>query len=218
MSETAGGCVYDGRPLDGATVRLVPSGPGSCDFAQDDEDRGSVVSSTTGVVEIAGPTLATCYLGDPDATAAAFRTDPDGTRWFRTSDLGSLSPDGTLAILGRADDVVVTGGVNVAPAPVEALLADVVPGLLDLPHVEPCVVGVPDPEWGQAVVAVLAVPGGPEALTAVGPHALAQVRERVAATLGAPSAPRRVYLTGSLPLRGPGKIDRRTVAAAVPTA
>jgi O-succinylbenzoic acid--CoA ligase len=98
--------------------------------------------------------LAEGYVGDPGATAAAFRTDPDGTRWFRTSDLGRLD-DGRLTILGRADDVILTGGVNVAPAAVEDAIAE---HLAELgTRGESCVVGVPDAEWGQAVVAVVAI-------------------------------------------------------------
>jgi O-succinylbenzoic acid--CoA ligase len=196
MSETAGGCVYDGEPLRGVRARLEPG---------------------TGVVELAGPTLAAGYVGDDTATAAAFRTDADGpdagVRWFRTSDLGALGPDGRLQVLGRADDVVVTGGVNVAPAAVEAELARVLPGVLGTTG-EACVVGVPDAEWGQALVAVVASPTTEE-MTPVTPEELARVRAAVAATLGAPSAPRRVYRVAALPLRGPGKVDRAGVAAMV---
>ncbi len=201
MSETAGGCVYDGVPLPGVRARLAPG---------------------KDVVELAGPTLAAGYVGDDAATAAAFRTDADGpdagTLWFRTSDLGAWGPDGRLRVLGRADDVVVTGGVNVAPAAVEAVLAGVLPDVLG-PAVtgEACVVGVPDDEWGQAVVAVAVGPDGPGRPAAVAPDELARVRAAVAATLGAPSAPRRVYRVAALPLRGPGKVDRARVAAMVRT-
>ncbi|MFP3714567.1 AMP-binding protein [Puerhibacterium sp. TATVAM-FAB25] len=213
MSETAGGCVYDGVPLRGVQVRLAAGD----------------------VVEIAGPTLAAGYVGDDAATAAAFRADPAGpdlagpdaaTRWFRTSDLGALGPDGTLTVLGRADDVVVTGGVNVAPAAVEAVLAEVLPGVLGGAAAEPCVVGVPDDEWGSAVVAVVATgtldaagavgaPATTPPLRPVDPRTLGRVRAAVADRLGGPSAPRRVYLVDALPLRGPGKVDRSGVAAAV---
>jgi O-succinylbenzoic acid--CoA ligase len=205
MSETAGGCVYDGVPLRGVRVRLAAGD----------------------VVELAGPTLAAGYVGDDAATAAAFRTDPAGpdagTRWFRTSDLGALGPDGALAVLGRADDVVVTGGVNVAPAAVESVLAEVLPGTLGVAAAEPCAVGVPDDEWGAAVVAVVATGGAAAAgapatappLRPVDPGTLARVRAAVADRLGGPSAPRRVYLVDALPLRGPGKVDRSGVAAAV---
>lgn len=208
MSETSGGCVYDGVPLRGVRVRLA--------------DAGSALASGTGVVELSGPMLAEGYVGDPEATAAAFRTDPDGTRWFRTSDLGRLD-DGRLTVLGRADDVIVTGGVNVAPAAVEDTIAEHLAGL-GTPG-EACVVGVPDAEWGQAVVAVVAmtggtaspapVPPGGTGLTDAGGELLAGLRTAVGQRLGAPSAPRRVYRTAALPTRGPGKTDRRAVRDAV---
>lgn len=98
MTETCGGCVYDGRPLDG--VRLDVDADG---------------------VRIAGPVLARGYLGaTPDDDA--FVTGADGVRWFRTRDLGRLH-DGVLHLSGRSDDVIVTGGNKVAPAEVEAALA-----------------------------------------------------------------------------------------------
>lgn len=217
MSETSGGCVYDGVPLAGVRVRL----------AEADVEPGS--ESGTGVVELAGPMLAEGYVDDPEATAAAFRTDPDGTRWFRTSDLGRLD-DGRLTILGRADDVILTGGVNVAPAAVEDAIAEHLAGL-GTPG-EACVVGVPDAEWGQAVVAVVATgtagrtsaaPGSPTGpspdpgpvLADGGGELLAGLRSAVGQRLGAPAAPRRVYVTDALPTRGPGKTDRRAVRDAV---
>lgn len=194
MTETCGGCVYDGAPLDGVGVRLVPGPAGE-------------------VVELCGPTLATGYLGDPAATAAAFVQDgPDGARWFRTQDLGTRE-DGRLRILGRADDVILSGGVNVAPAPVEAVVARI-------PDVEEvCVVGVPDPEWGQTVVAVITLRTTAAARGRGSPALLQSVRATVADALGSPAAPRRVIVVDALPLRGPGKIDRaavRTIAAAEP--
>ncbi|WP_235843593.1 o-succinylbenzoate--CoA ligase, partial [Cellulomonas algicola] len=144
MTETCGGCVYDGVPLDDVTVAL--------------DDAGRVLLS--------GPVLADGYRGRPDLDADAFVTLPDGRRALRTSDLGRLD-DGVLTVLGRADDVLVTGGAKVAPAAVEAVL-----GGLDGVR-EACVVGVPDAEWGQAVVAVV-VPRAGDAPT------LDRVREAVA--------------------------------------
>lgn len=181
MTETCGGCVYDGRPLDGVDARL-------------DE---------TGRVWLAGPVLAVGYRGRPDLDAEAFAVDDDGRRWLRTGDLGRLA-DGVLTVTGRADDVLVTGGVNVAPGPVEDLLTGL-PGIR-----EACVVGVPDAEWGQAVVAVLVV--GPD-----GPPPLADLRRHVADRLGAAAAPRRVVVVPALPLRGPGKPDRRAAASLAAT-
>jgi O-succinylbenzoic acid--CoA ligase len=213
MSETAGGCVYDGIPLDGALVR----------------------TDGAGVIDISGPMLATEYVGDDEATAAAFRTDDadNGRRWFRTSDLGQIDGDGHLTVLGRADDIIVTGGVNVAPGPVGSLLAEILPGLVSTDDtngvcsttrvaMEVCVVGVPDPEWGQEVVAVVADGrfDGPgldplSSLSRYDRRTIAAIRQEVTARLGAPSAPRRIYRTGALPTTGPGKVDRRALIEAV---
>jgi O-succinylbenzoic acid--CoA ligase len=173
MSETCGGCVYDGRPLDGVSVRI--------------DDAGRIL--------LAGPVLADGYLGRPDLDAEAF-VRAAGTRYLRTTDLGAWT-DGRLTVLGRADDVLVTGGVKVAPAPVEAVLGGVV-GVGEV-----CVVGVPDPQWGQAVVAVVVPRPG------TAPPTLAEVRAAVADRLGPAHAPRHLVVTDSLPVRGPGKIDRR---------
>ena len=95
MSETCGGCVYAGIPLDNVQVRLAAGGQ----------------------VEIGGPVLFSGYLGRPELTADAL----DGG-WFRTADLGAFGPDGYLVIRGRADDVINTGGEKVVPGEVEAVL------------------------------------------------------------------------------------------------
>ena len=184
MSETAGGCVYDGVPLDGVRVRVR-------------EDR----------IEISGPVLADRYADDDAATAQAFRTDPDGVRWLRTNDVGILtSVDGVdhLTVQGRGDDMLITGGVNVAPAAVEALLTGA-HGIA-----QACVVGLADAEWGTTVVAVVTLAAGVEQT----PQALlAQLRAHVTDILGAPAAPRHVVIVDELAQRGPGKIDRRQVAS-----
>jgi O-succinylbenzoic acid--CoA ligase len=121
MSETCGGCVYDGRPLDGVEVRL---------------DAGQVL--------LRGPMLFDGYQDEPERTVAALQ---DG--WLLTNDLGHLDDTGRLWIEGRVDDVIISGGVKVpAQAVAWALEAD--------PSVsEAHVLGVPDPEWGERVVAVL---------------------------------------------------------------
>jgi O-succinylbenzoic acid--CoA ligase len=174
MTETAGGCVYDGRPLDGVRVRAGADG-----------------------VELAGPVLALGYRLDPAGTAAAFR---DG--WFRTRDAGQLDGDGRLTVSGRLDEVVITGGVNVAPAAVEAALRE-------HPDVEDAVVfGRPDDEWGQRVVAAI-VPAPRSAPD------LAALRSWVTERLGAPAAPRELHTIAAVPALHTGKPDRRAVAAAV---
>src|SRR5699024_3684394 len=117
-------------------------------------------------------------------------TTIDGTRWLRTGDVGTLT-DGVLTLAGRIDDVIVTGGVNVHPAVVEQELA----GLAEVAEV--CVVGVPDPEWGQLLTAVVVPAPG----TTV---SLEVLRTRAG---GGPSAPRAVVTVPALPVRGPGKTD-----------
>jgi O-succinylbenzoic acid--CoA ligase len=172
MTETAGGCVYDGVPLDGVQVRVDGEG-----------------------IAIAGPVLALGYRRDPSGTAAAFTGG-----WFRTRDAGSLDTAGRLTVTGRLDDVVVTGGVNVAPQAVEGVLRE-------HPSVADAVVfGRPDEEWGQRVVAAVvpAVGAVPE---------LAALRPWVADRLGAPSAPRELHLVDAVPTLHTGKPDRRGVAA-----
>jgi O-succinylbenzoic acid--CoA ligase len=173
MTETAGGCVYDGRSLTGVQARV-----------------------TDGGVELSGPVLALGYRLDPAATTEAFSGG-----WFRTRDAGSLR-EGLLTVAGRLDDVVITGGVNVAPAAVEAALRD-------HPDVADAVVfGRPDEEWGQSVVAAVVPRPG------TAPH-LATLRSWVGERLGAPSAPRELHLIDSVPLLHTGKPDRRGVAAAI---
>ena len=175
-SETCGGCVYDGVPLDGVRLRLEEG---------------------TGRILLGGPTLARGYRGgDPDG---AFVHGPDGERWWRTTDAGRLD-GGRLTVLGRLDDAVLTGGMTVLPAAVEAVL-------LRLPGIaEALVAGVDDPEWGQRVVAaVVPAPGAPA-------PALADVRARVEVELGAHAAPRQLLVLDALPLVGVGKPDRAAVA------
>jgi O-succinylbenzoic acid--CoA ligase len=149
MSETASGCVYDGRPLDGVALRLA---------GQDEHGVGRI--------ELTGDVLANGYRGAPELTAVAFA---DG--WFHTGDAGRLDSDGRLDVLGRTDDLINTGGVKVPPALVEQVLT-AQPGVRAA-----CVVGVPDERWGQAVLAAVvpvdpADPPGADRLAAA-------VRERI---------------------------------------
>jgi O-succinylbenzoic acid--CoA ligase len=177
MSETCGGCLYDGTPLDGVTVRLDPP---------------------DGRIRLGGAVVARGYRADPDS--AAFGVEPDGRRWFRSEDLGMLLADGRLEVLGRADDVLITGGLKVAPCPVEAVL-------LGLPEVaEAVVVGVEDAEWGQRVVAGVVAAPGHQAPT------LDAVRAAVRSGVAAHAAPRQLLVFDQIPLCGPGKPDRAEVA------
>lgn len=182
MSETCGGCVYDGRPLTGSHVAL----------------------DTDGRISLGGATVAHGYLGDPALTTACFTTDADGIRWFRTDDVGHLDDDGRLHVDGRLDDLITTGGLKVAPRVVEEAVNAHVPGVGEV-----VVVGTPDPQWGQAVSALLVLQPGS------GDHAptLADVRSRLHGILPSYALPRRLLVTDAVPQRGPGKPDRRAVAA-----
>jgi O-succinylbenzoic acid--CoA ligase len=176
MSETAGGCVYDGRPLPGTHVV---------------EDDGRIL--------LGGATLAAGYLGRPDLTAAAFTADSSGTRWFRTDDVGHRDADGRWHVDGRLDDLINTGGLKVAPRVVEEALTAHVPGVR-----EAVVVGVADPEWGQAVCAAVVVADGRRLLED-------EVRDALRGHLPRHALPRRVAVVEALPLRGPGKPDRAAI-------
>lgn len=172
-TETAGGCVYDGVPLPGVRVRL---------------EEGRVL--------LAGPVLATGYRGGVGGEAFVHRGP---ARWYATPDTGRLEGP-RLVVTGRADDVVVTGGVKVAPAAVEDVVA-ALPGVAQV-----LVVGVPDEEWGAAVTAMIVPDGRPPAPEVV--------RAAVRGRLGTAAAPRRVLVVADLPVRALGKPDRRAAAAA----
>jgi len=164
MTETCGGCVYDGVPLDGVRAEV-----------RDD-----------GRIWINGPVLFSGYLRGPRAPA-------DG--WFRTGDLGALDGAGRLTVRGRADDVINTGGHKVVPGEVAAAL-QACPGVRDA-----AVVGQPDPEWGERVVAVVvpADPGDPPALELLRSH----VRER----LPRYAIPSRIVMVDAVPMLPSGKHD-----------
>ncbi len=174
MSETCGGCVYDGVPLDGVGVAL----------------------GRDGGIRLSGPVLFDGYDGRPDLTAKILR---DG--WFHTADRGRLDDDGRLVVLGRTDDVVITGGVNVSVAEVEVCL-NTMPGM-ELA----AVVAGPDDEWGAEIVAVV------ERGTAT--PSLAEIRDFVGATHPRPWAPRRLVLVDALPMLASGKVDRRRLAEVI---
>jgi O-succinylbenzoic acid--CoA ligase len=164
MAETCGGCVYDGYALDGVAVAIGAGGR----------------------VRLGGPTLFAGYDGDPALTAEVL---VDG--WFLTSDAGRLDEDGRLHVLGRLDDVVVSGGVNV-PTPAVATRLRAHPDVRDA-----AVVGVPDEEWGHRVVAFV-----------VGSLSLDAARDWVAEAHPRSWAPRELHVVPELPLLPNGKLDR----------
>ncbi|MGO2311835.1 AMP-binding protein [Brachybacterium tyrofermentans] len=217
-SETAGGCVYDRTALPGVQLHLE---------APDASGAGRLV--------IASPTLALGYLtahGGTDTTPFTSASAPStgsstetsirsGTatsaassttqRTFTTSDLAELGVDGTLSVLGRADDVINTGGRKVLPQDVERAIERslMLQGLIRTS----VVVGVEDPEWGQRVDALVTLEPGTDPAEA---SALVRAALRTS-EVPAHMIPKRVHVVEELPLLGIGKVDRaaaRRLAAA----
>ena len=168
-SETSGGCVYDGVPIGTAQARVVD-----------------------GQVELAGPMLAEGYLDDPLRTDAAFYGD-DGLRWYRTGDLGVIS-DGVLSVTGRADDVIVSGGLKVPLGELEALIRR------STELVDAVVLAADDNRWGQVPVVV-----------ATRDMPLGELRALAVAALGVAAAPSRLVVVERIPLLASGKPDRRAL-------
>jgi O-succinylbenzoic acid--CoA ligase len=165
MTETCGGCVYDGIALDGVEIKI------------DDKD---------GRIWLAGPVLFSGYRGGPRVP---------GDQWLRTGDLGRMDSAGRLVVRGRADDVINTGGALVVPGEVAAVL-QTCPGVRDV-----AVLGLPDPEWGERVVAVVA-PADP-----ADPPTLELVRLHVKERLPRYAAPSRIVMVDAVPMLPSGKHD-----------
>ncbi|HSK31892.1 MAG TPA: AMP-binding protein [Propionicimonas sp.] len=162
MSETCGGCVYDGVPLDGVRVEL-----------QD------------GRISLGGPMAFAGYRLRPDLTAAVLDGD-----LVHTQDRGSWT-DGRLQVLGRVDDVVISGGENVDLAAAQRA-ADAAFG-----EAAVVLLAVPDERWGTRVVAVT-----------TGPLTLAEVSSRLEPVLGRAATPKELRRVGELAYTSIGKIDR----------
>lgn len=176
MSETCGGCVYDGVPLEGVHLAI-----------------------RDGRVWLGGDMVATGYLGDAALTSASFTEEMDDgemVRWYESGDLGELDGEGRLRVLGRADDVIITGGLKVSPGAVTD-------GLHRVQGVrEAIVLPVPSEEWGQQVAAmVVASCTEAELLAAAG------------ALLEPHLVPKTVVFVSELPLLPNGKPDRSAILA-----
>ncbi|MCK2029355.1 AMP-binding protein [Microbacterium galbinum] len=177
-TETSGGCVYDGVPLDTVSVRTVD-----------------------GELRIAGPMLADGYLGDDELTSRVFVRDEHGIRWYRTGDLG-LVENGVVRVHGRADNVIVSGGINISLDRVERIVRQV-PGL----H-QAVVVGIDDERWGEASV-IVAARG--EVLRRSESDQLVHARDAVAEALGKHARPARLILVDEIATLASGKPDREAI-------
>ncbi len=170
-----------GRPLLFASIHI------------EDQDGRSLPPGEAGEIVVSGPTVMAGYYEDPKATGQAVRGG------LHTGDMGYLDEDGDLWILDRRDDLIVSGGENVYPAEVERVLREH-PGVAAA-----CVVGLPHPEWGQQVAA-LVVPAQKDAMAES--ELLAFTRARLAGY----KQPRVLLLADELPLTGSGKVRRQAVA------
>jgi O-succinylbenzoic acid--CoA ligase len=174
MTETGSGLVYDGRPIEGAEVRVV-----------------------AGEIHVRGPMLLRCYRDGHDPK--------DAEGWLRTGDAGNVGPDGKLVVNGRLSELIISGGENIWPTAVEAVLGrhqDVL---------DAAVAGLSDPEWGQRVVAYVVLAGAP----GVAPgQLLSELRELVAGEIASFAAPREIVVVSSIPRGALGKIQRERLGFA----
>jgi len=163
-----------------------------------DPDGRDLCFDTPGELLIRGECLFSGYWRDSGATSAAFAEGG----WYRTGDIASLTADGYLYILDRANDMIISGGENIYPAEVEAVLARH-PAVADV-----AVLGRPDPTWGEAVHAVI-IPAAGEAVPA--DEVIAWCRDRLARY----KCPKSVEFTTSLPRTATGKVLKRELRAQV---
>lgn len=222
-AETAGGCVYSGHVLPGVRVELVPEEgmPAVPNIGGKPAHEESV---QVGRIWISGAHLASGYIGDTARTAEHFFTSADGTRWYRTDDYGLLSPVAApesnencsgqrLQVLGRSDDVLISGGVKISARAVATVLEE-------HPAVrEACVVGLPDARWGTAIAAAVTLVSSALAPSTAGngmSPALTEelctlLRAHCAEKLGAPAAPKQLSILPDFPLTSTGKPDRAEI-------
>ena len=161
MTETCGGCIYDGKALHGVEFAIAENGR----------------------IKIRGPVLAHDYLNSTDL----FRLDEG---WFMTNDLGEII-EGKLNVVGRADDVIITGGENLSLIAVEATLS------IRFPELECAAFAITDPQWGQALH-----------IAVVGNHNETEISHYLEAAFGEIAKPKGIHTLEALPLLGIGKVDR----------
>jgi len=166
MSETSGGCVYNGKPLDGIKIEI----------------------NSKSLVRISGQSLASAYLNAEDEWQKSF----DGT-WFTTQDIGEYA-DGYLQILGRDDEIIISGGENVSLSAIDELLS------LHFPDIEAAAFAVPDVEWGHTLH-----------LAIVGEIDDSKLSSFLEHTLGVAAKPKKIHKVASIPRIGIGKVDRKAL-------
>ncbi|MFZ8941829.1 MAG: malonate--CoA ligase [Gemmobacter sp.] len=174
-----------GQPLPGVELRIT-----------DPETGRTLAPGETGMIEVRGPNVFRGYWRMPEKTAAEMRADG----FFVTGDLGVQGADGYVAIVGRARDLIISGGFNIYPKEVELILDDQ-PGV-----VESAVVGVPHPDFGEAVLAILV----PEAGRAPD---LGAIRAALAENLARFKQPKDILIAEALPRNAMGKVQKAELRA-----
>jgi malonyl-CoA/methylmalonyl-CoA synthetase len=154
----------------------------------------SCATGEVGSIEVRGPNVFAGYWRMPDRTREEFTADD----YFRTGDVGTLSPNGYLRIVGRAKDLIITGGLNVYPKEIEERI-DALPGVT-----ESAVIGLPDADFGEAVVAVVVAPPG-HTLTESG--VIAVLKGEIASF----KVPKRVHFVAELPRNAMGKVQKNVL-------
>ena len=177
QGERRGGTV--GLPLPGNAVRVA-----------DEHDR-ALPTGEVGGIQIKGDNVFSGYWKMPEKTREEFTVDG----WFRTGDVGTFDADGYLSIVGRAKDLIISGGYNVYPKEIELVL-DALPGVM-----ESAVIGVPHPDFGEAVTAVLVGKPGASLLEA---EIVAQLKTQLANY----KVPKRVHVVDELPRNAMGKVQK----------
>jgi o-succinylbenzoate---CoA ligase len=167
-----------GRPLSFSRVRAV------------DGDGEALPPGEPGELVVKAPTVASGYYGDPESTRTAF-----GPEEYRTGDLGIVESDGSLRVIGRLDDAIITGGENVHPTEVATVLRSH-PAVEDV-----AVVGLPDPEWGERVCALVVADGVTKG----------ELRAFCEGRLAGYKRPKTVAFADALPRTASGTIDREAV-------
>ncbi|KIF83317.1 malonate--CoA ligase [Noviherbaspirillum autotrophicum] len=178
--ERIGGTV--GLPLPGVSVRVVKSGGALC------------APEEIGDIQVKGPNVFKGYWDMPEKTAEEFTQDG----YFKTGDVGKFDVQGYLSIVGRSKDLIITGGYNVYPKEIEAVIDDIDS------VVESAVVGVPHPDFGEAVTAVVVVQ--PDS-TLSEADMLAYLKERIANF----KVPKRVHFVPDLPRNAMGKVQKNVL-------
>ncbi|MDE2594889.1 MAG: malonyl-CoA synthase [Burkholderiales bacterium] len=192
MSETGMLCSNPCRPREGHRVSgsVGPALPGVQVRIVDDAGAVCPVDAV-GHVEVKGPNVFVGYLGMPDKTAEAFTADG----WFRTGDVGRIDDLSYIHLVGRAKDLIITGGFNVYPAEVESHI-DKMPGVL-----ESAVVGVPHPDFGEGVIAVVVPTPDAQLDEAAMIRALKNM-------IAGYKVPKRIVVTDELPRNAMGKVQK----------